>query len=219
MKHRFSYKTALLFHLALFFFTLINPKLTPVFGQNATAGSFKPKQQVQVEYIPDSGKWFPATIIEVLNDGYSYKVSVAPWGDGKVIQTNIHYKRVRAIVATLAPKNNTKKATGENTRPQLPALGKYGCTLVQYNAATKSYEFIAKGSFELAANKTYRYNGFSKPSAGQYHFDAKSGALNFTGGYFDKGKATPVPGTKNRYLLVTPTLAGGRWTCSFLGKK
>lgn len=111
----------------------------------------------------------------------------------------------------IAPVNGQSKKPAKKAAP---APGKYGCTASRYNAATQSFEFTPKGSFTLSANKTYRYFGFSKPSAGRYNFNAASGKISFVGGYFDKGEATPIAGEKNRYHLVTPTLPDNRWTCS-----
>lgn len=215
MNYRFFYKSAVIFSVLLVLlspFGIMTPSAT---AQTPAAGHFKPNQRVEVEYIPDSGKWFPATVLEVLNDGYSYKVQVAPWGDGKNIQTNIHYKRVRAATAAPAPAAKNKPKS-KSTRFTPPALGKYACSVSEYNSTTQMYEHIPKGSFTLLPGNTYRYNGFSKPSTGRYSFDAGSGKVRFHRGYLDKGEATPIADTKNRYFLVTPTLPGHRWTCTLL---
>ncbi|HET7896927.1 MAG TPA: hypothetical protein VFL47_04645 [Flavisolibacter sp.] len=94
--------------------------------------------------------------------------------------------------------------------------GKYGCTASKYNNGF--YEFLPKGSFVLAKNGSYTYNGFAKPSSGTFKVDTK-GVIAFSGGYLDKGAATPIQGKENRYYLVFPTIPDGRWTCSFIEEK
>jgi hypothetical protein len=91
--------------------------------------------------------------------------------------------------------------------------GTYGCVSSKFNAASGSYEFTPRGSFTVSANGEYSYQGFEKPSKGKFDFNADSGKIDFTGGYLDKGEATPIKGDKNRFYLVTPTLPGNRWTC------
>ncbi len=215
MNCRFLFKSAIIFSAVFSSLPLFNASLPSAIAQIPAAGSFKPKQRVEVEYIPDSGRWLPATVLEVLNDGYFYKVQVAPWGDGRTVQTNIHYKRVRPASPATSPaiKKNPKS---KSTRFSPPLLGKYACSVSEYNSTTQMYEYTAKGSFTLLANNAYRYNGFSKPSTGRYSFDSSSGKIKFHGGYLDKGEATPISGYKNRYFLVSPTLPGNRWTCTLL---
>ena len=65
--------------------------------------------------------------------------------------------------------------------------GKYSCTASKYNNGF--YEYLPKGSFVLAKNGSYTYNGFSKPSKGTFKVDAATGVISFSGGYFDKGAA------------------------------
>ncbi len=180
-----------------------------VFGQAAEPGSFTVNQKVEVEYIPDSGKWYPATVIEVLNDGYSYKVKVAPYGDGKEIQTNIHFKRVRAAqnVASKSPDSG-----GERTQSDTPVFGKYGCTASKYSNG--SYEYIPRGSFVITKDGNYTYYGFEKPSNGTFTVDAE-GNLSFKDGYFDKGGAEKID-RPNKFFLVFPTIPDNRWTCGLL---
>ncbi|WP_121352940.1 hypothetical protein [Flavisolibacter nicotianae] len=95
--------------------------------------------------------------------------------------------------------------------------GKYGCTASTYKNGY--YEFLPKGSFVLAKGGSYTYLGFSKPSSGTFKVDGASGVISFRGGYFDKGVATPIEGKPNRYYLVFPTIAGGRWTCGLTEEK
>jgi len=118
-----------------------------------------------------------------------------------------------------APARGKSKTPAPKAGQQAPTPGKYGCTTSRYNSATQSYEITPRGSFTIAADKSYRYHGFSKPSAGRYRFDAGSGKISFLGGYFDKGEATPIAGEKNRYYLTTPTLPDNRWTCSLTDQK
>ncbi len=215
MNYRFFCKSAIIIFTILAPSVAFSPTTSSAIAQTAAAGSFKIQQRVEVEYIPNSGKWLPATILEVLNDGYSYKVQVAPWGDGKTIQANIHYKRVRAA-SSVASSSTRNKARPKSTGFAAPILGKYACSVSEYNSATQMYEYKAKGSFTLLAGNAYRYNGFSKPSTGRYSFDANTGKIRFHGGYLDKGEATPVSGYQNRYFLVSPTLPDHRWTCALL---
>lgn len=216
MNYRFFCKSVIIIFTTLAPSVAFSPTTTTsAIAQSPSAGSFKIQQRVEVEYIPNSGKWLPATVLEVLNGGYSYKVQVAPWDDGKTIQANIHYKRVRAA-SSIASSSSRNKARSKSTGFAAPILGKYACSVSEYNPATQMYEYKAKGSFTLLAGNAYRYNGFSKPSTGRYSFDAGTGKIRFHGGYFDKGEATPIPGYKNRYFLVSPTLPGHRWTCTLI---
>jgi hypothetical protein len=94
------------------------------------------------------------------------------------------------------------------------AHGKYGCVSSKFKAASGTYEFSPRGSFTVSPNGEYSYLGFEKPSMGRYAFDEASGKITFTGGYLDKGEATPIKGDSNRFYLVTPTLPEHRWTCA-----
>jgi hypothetical protein len=78
---------------------------------------------------------------------------------------------------------------------------------------------LPKGSFVLTKNGTYTYNGFAKPSSGTFKVDAATGVISFSGGYFDKGTATPMGGRANRYYIVFPTIPDNRWTCSLMDEK
>lgn len=95
-------------------------------------------------------------------------------------------------------------------QPLVP--GKYGCVSSKFKGGF--YEYSPRGSFTLSTGGSYSYQGFEKPSTGQYSFDKASGKISFTGGYLDKGEATPIEGDKNRFYLVTPTLPEHRWTCA-----
>ncbi len=173
----------------------------------AAPGAFKPGQHVEVEYIPDSGKWLPATIVEVLNDGYSYKVKVAPYGDGKTIVADIHYKRVRAAA-------NVPKRKNAVTAPTVGSLvfGKYGCTASTY--AGTAVEYQPRGFFTLSKNHTYTYSGFRKPSAGSFRVDSH-GNLVFQGGYFGGGLATKID-RPNKFFVTFPSNPDNRWTCGLV---
>lgn len=94
-------------------------------------------------------------------------------------------------------------------------FGKYGCSASKYSNG--SYEFLPRGSFVLAPNGTYAYNGFAKPSTGTFTVD-KSGVVHFKGGYFNGGEATPMKDRENRFYLVFPTNPDNRWTCSLMEK-
>ncbi len=178
-----------------------------VFGQEPEPGSFAAGQKVEVEYIPDSGKWFAASVVEVVNDGYSYKVKVAPYGDGKQIEANIHFKGVRAGRAGGAVQAGGKKAESGKL-----VLGKYGCTAAKYTNG--SYEYIPRGAFVIASDGKYTYNGFQKPSRGTFTVDGK-GNLAFKGGYLDKGQAEKID-RPNKFSLVFPTNPDNRWTCGLV---
>lgn len=183
-----------------------------IFGQTAEPGSFTVNHKVEVEYIPGSGKWYPAIVIEVLNDGYSYKVKVAPYGDGKEMQTNIHFKRVRAA------QNVASKSSGdggEKTESDTLVFGKYGCTTSKYSGG--SYEYIPRGSFIITKDGKYTYYGFKKPSKGTFMVDAE-GNLSFKDGYLDKGEAAKID-RPNKFFLVFPTILDNRWTCGLVDDK
>ena len=106
----------------------------------------------------------------------------------------------------------------KSTTAKLPVVfGKYGCTASKYNNGF--YEYLPKGSFVLAKNGSYTYNGLAKPSTGTFKVDAASGEISFSGGYLDKGTATPIAGKANRYTLVFPTIPDGRWTCGLTDEK
>lgn len=92
--------------------------------------------------------------------------------------------------------------------------GKYSCVSSKFKASSGTYEFIPHGSFTVSPDGAYSYLGFEKPSTGRFAFDAASGKISFTGGYLDKGEATPIKGDSNRFYLVTPTLPEHRWTCA-----
>lgn len=92
--------------------------------------------------------------------------------------------------------------------------GKYGCTASKYRNG--AYEYIPRGSFTIAKNGTYTYQGFQKVSTGKFSMD-KAGSLLFAGGYLDKGKAEKID-RPNKFFLVFPTNPDNRWTCSCIEK-
>jgi hypothetical protein len=183
-------------------------------SQALEPGALKAGQKVEIEYIPDTGRWIPATIIEVVNDGYSYKVSYSPSDDGRISQTNIHFRRVRPASSTTAATPAAASARPASAAPRIArriAPGSYGCTSSTYSVTTSSYEFQPRGSVEILANGTYRYLGLRTPSVGQYQ--PSDGKLSFRGGYLAGGEATSMEGQPTRFYLVAPTLPGNRWTC------
>jgi hypothetical protein len=180
------------------------------FAQTPVPGSLKAGQKVEVEYYPNSNKWVPATIIEVVDDGYAYKVKVAPYGDGKEIAANIHYKRVRAARSTAG-----QSAQRKSQPSSALVYGKYGCTASKYNGGT--IEYIPRGSFTISKNGKYTYYGFKKPSQGTFTVD-RAGNLFFKGGYFDGGKAEKID-RPNKFFLVFPANPDNRWTCGLVEKK
>jgi hypothetical protein len=177
-----------------------------------TPGAFHVNDRVEVEYVPNSGKWLPATVVDVQNDGFAYKVRVAPWGNGATTETSIHFKRVRAASAASATPVPATPETPPSRGAVHLASGRYGCTSSQFSSSAHAIEYTPRGSIELAADGTYRYLGLQTPSAGKYQRDA-SGKLAFSGGYLNGGEATPIEGETNRFQIVTATLPGGRWTC------
>lgn len=86
---------------------LLTPAITaPAAAQAAPAAAaggtdapvpnrFAAGDSVEVEYFVN-GEWLPARVAAVVNDGYAYEVDVAPYGNGRTIRTQIHFKRVRA---------------------------------------------------------------------------------------------------------------------------
>lgn len=92
--------------------------------------------------------------------------------------------------------------------------GKYGCTASKYNGSY--YETIPKGYFTIAANGTYIYYGFKKPSTGKFSIDSK-GNLLFKGGYFDGGKAEKID-RPNKFFITFPSNPDNRWTAGFVDK-
>lgn len=159
--------------------------------------SFVLKEKVEVEW---KGKWYKGTILEA--NGKNYKIHydgyASSW-DEVVAAT-----RIRKL-------NETTKLPAKEKAEAVVKYGKYGCTASRYNNG--SYEYLPKGSFVLSKNGGYTYNGFSKPSSGSYTIST-TGIIQFKGGYFDKGEATPIEGYANRYYLVFPTIPDNRWTCS-----
>lgn len=88
-----------------------------------TPNAFAPGDSVDVEYEL-RGEWLPARVTEVLNDGYAYAVTLAPYDDGTVVDAQIHYSRVRAHSAAAAgPESSGTHAAPAAARdvPALPA--------------------------------------------------------------------------------------------------
>lgn len=96
----------------------------------------------------------------------------------------------------------------------LPKYGKYNCTASKY--VNGSYEFIPRGSFVIAKNGTYTYNGFKQPSKGTFKVDTK-GNLLFKAGYLNNGKAEKID-RPHKFFLVFPTIPDNRWTCTCVEK-
>lgn len=175
-------------------------------------GAFKVGDRVEVEVIADSGKWFPATISEIMDEGYTYKVKVAPYDDGKEVSRNIHFKRVRAV--SIESSNSSGKTDNNKTNSGKLVFGKYGCTSSKYNSSTGFYEYTPHGSFVISTDGKYSYIGFEKPSKGTFTIDEK-GVLHFKSGYLDGGEATPID-RPNKFFLVYPTIPDNRWTCGLV---
>lgn len=173
-----------------------------VFSQPVEPGSLKAGQKVDVEYYPQTNKWIPATIVEVLNDGYSYKVKVAPYGDGKEITDNVHYKRVRIAVAVNA-RNDNKKASISDAL----IFGKYGCTASEYKGGEVKY--LVRGSFTISKDGRYTYYGFKNPSNGTFTVD-KKGSLHFKGAILmaEQRRKLIDPTNFSWYFPEIPIIAG-----------
>jgi hypothetical protein len=146
--------------------------------------------------------------VEVLGDGYLYKVAIAAGQGAAESQTNIHFRRVRGAESRTASVSQPARDATSSL-----AVGKYGCTSSSYNSSSGFYEYTPRGSVVLSADGTYRYLGFETPILGRYRYDSTSGKITFQGGYLDHGEATPLDDRPNRYFLVFPTIPGGRWTC------
>lgn len=187
----------------------------PLGAQSTEPGDLKAGQRVEVEYVPGSGKWLAATVVEVVNDGFSYKVDIASGQGASESRTNIHFRRVRAATAPDRPANPAPAAPlTPAARPAAarPAIGRYGCSESRYNASTSMYEYDAKGTVVLSGDGRYTYLGFSRPSLGRHRAAEGTGKLTFAGGYLDGGVATPLDGQPGRFHLTAPAI-GSRWTC------
>jgi hypothetical protein len=184
------------------------PETDTASTQSITPGAFTVGQKVQVEYVPGSARWLSATILEVLNDGYLYKVAIAAGQGAAESQTNIHFRRVRGAESRTASVSQPAQDATSSL-----AVGKYGCTSSSYNSSSGFYESTPRGSVVLSADGSYRYLGLETPSPGRYLYHSTSGKITFQGGYLDQGEATPMDDRPNRYFLVFPTIPGGRWTC------
>lgn len=198
----------------------------PALGaQAAEPGAFKAGQRVEVEYVPNSGKWLSATVVEPVNDGYSYKLDIAPGQGSAETRTVIHFRRVREAAPTPRPAAAAKATTAARAAeaPRAPAptqapaeslpMGRYGCSESRYNAGSGMYEYDAKGTIVLEGDGRYTYLGLSRPSLGRHKAAAEGGGkLSFTGGHLDGGVATPVEGRPGRFHLTAPAI-GSRWTC------
>lgn len=176
---------------------------------SAEPGAFGVGEKVEAEYVPGSGKWIAGEVVEVVNDGYSYKIRLDRDGDGRITEDIIHFKRVRRG-GTGGGGARKRNVSGELV------YGKYGCTSSQYSGG--SYEYTPRGSFVIADGGGYAYYGFEKPSRGTFTI-SENGTLNFKNGYLDGGEATPLGADyPNRFYLVFPTIPGGRWTCGLMDK-
>lgn len=211
--------------VAAVFLSVVCLSATPLHGQSSDPGAFRVGAPVEVEYVPGSGKWLTATVVEVLNDGYSYRVDIAPRQGAAESRTNIHFRRVRVVTpptraaaapagaeAKPAPGAASATPAGRATAGARPAAGRYACTESRYDSATSMYEYDARGAFTLSADGRYSYLGFARPSAGRYSVDGGSGKVKFAGGHLDGGEATPIEGRPGRYYLTAPA-TGSRWTC------
>jgi hypothetical protein len=177
----------------------------PAAAQDPSPGAFAAGQRVEVEYTPGSGRWLQATVLEVLNDGYMYSVSITPGQGAAESRTNLHFRRVRAPrAAAPAP---APPAAGAR-----PRTGRYGCTEAVRNTGG-TYDFQARGAFVLRADGRYQYLGFRTPSAGRYTVGA-GGRIGFAAGHLDGGEATPIEGQPGRFYLTAPR-TGARWTCGY----
>lgn len=56
--------------------------------------AFAAGDSVEVEYFR-RGDWIPARVTDVVNDGYAYAVDLVPYDDGRIVNAQIHYSRVR----------------------------------------------------------------------------------------------------------------------------
>ena len=170
---------------------------------------FKAGARVEANYLGNT--WIPATVVEVENDGYDYKLSGYPYGGAKPSIFILNYKRVRAAgagpVQAPAP---APAAAG----PVAPIAGKYGCTQSIWHPS--GYEIEQRGFITLGANGSYHY---AMGTAGRWRYDATKGVTTFTGGYMDGATATSVDGRRDRIFLVpwTRSERKGRWTCTKVG--
>lgn len=183
-----------------------------VWAQTPAPGSFQVGQRVEAEYYASSNKWVPAHIVGIDNDGYSYKVQLAPYGDGKELTANLHYKRVRAAAGSPAWVEGGRNSPASAPAADTLVFGKYGCTGTEFSGGETIY--IARGAFTVSKDGTYIYSGFKNPSKGTFSVDAK-GDIDFKGGYLKDGKATKMD-RPNRFFLVFPANPDHRWTCGLV---
>lgn len=177
-------------------------------AQAAEPGALRVGQRVEVEYTPGSGRWLAATVTEVVNDGFAYKVSIAPGQGAAESQANIHFRRVRPASATARPAAPAPTPRG----PARLAPGRYGCTEAVYSARTGGYEYPSRGTVVLLADGRYRYLAFQRPSEGRFRADAQ-GRVTFSGGHLNGGEGRPMEDRPGRFSLTTPA---GRWTCGIM---
>jgi hypothetical protein len=176
-----------------------------------TPGAFKPNDRVDADYLGND-KWIPATVLEVENDGYSYKLHGDPYRNGRGMDFILHFKRVRAASAA-ASKNAPAPARAAG--PAAPLAGKYGCTESIYHPS--GFEIEQRGFIVLRPDGGYQYLGMG--SAGHYRYDAATGVTSFTDGYMDGATATAVDGRRDRMFFVPYARSQRklRWTCTRVG--
>lgn len=207
MKNKILTKTiTTLFIVFVLAFTVTAQDKTP------EPNMFKVGDRVEADYMG----WYPGKVIEVKPEGYQYKIELYPPDGKEPFEYLFHYKRVRAVAASNSSGSAENKAGNQKNTSNKLAYGKYGCISTTGSAARGNYQIHPRGSFVITAGGKYTYYGYENPSPGTFKADDK-GVLQFKGGAFDGGEATPLgEGYENQFFLVYPTITDNRWKCKLV---
>ena len=172
---------------------------------SAAPNEFKVGDKVEAEYYV--GQWTEAVVVEVLPEGYQYRVKGDFGNNGKPFEVNVLHSRVRAFTGTTARPVDRERAAGP------PLKGKYGCAESVFNG--DGYTSETRGFITLLSGNRYRQG---KGSNGRYRY--RSGVTRFIGGGLDKSKATAIDGKRSRLLITVKFTDGAtaRWACTRVGK-
>ncbi len=173
---------------------------------SAAPNEFKAGDKVEADYY-GTGDWTEAQVLEVLNDGYQYRVKGDFNHDGKPFEYVLFHTSVRAFTGQTAKPVDRERPAGP------PLKGKYGCSESVFNG--DGYTSETRGFITLLKKNRYRQG---RGKVGRYRY--KAGTTRFIGGGLGKSTATAIDGKRNRLFITVKFRDGNeaKWACTRVGK-
>ena len=192
--------------------TKIDPATLPLFLDPAR--EFNVGDLVEVDKISDGKTWVRGRVTGISgpihwSEGRCQQYYVEATESNQVVGATVDCRRIRAASSASNPK--PAPVAGGRLVP-----GEYPCTRNVWDYAEKRSQVEYKGVLTLYPNGTYKV--YENGDLGRYTYNASTGAMRFTGGYFDNGNPVSASFTNNgrtSQLAITIKTGSGdlNWGC------